>query len=134
MKKYLSIIILLSLSLFLLSCESKEADYVEIIKNENYIVYQNLPNNLKEDINIDSFKNKGESSILNSLGYPLYIIDYKSNSLSDFDSRILIYSYDRDTSKTLLNLKNDEMTDGYTDTIDSMDSSMAEDILEQFNK
>lgn len=32
MKKYLSIIILLSLSLFLLSCESKEADYVEIIK------------------------------------------------------------------------------------------------------
>lgn len=136
--KKISFILILLLCFGIISCKSnlgnKKASQEELISTNDYILYKNESSQLTEYINADTLENKTESEVINLLGEPTYIIEYKSKNSSIFDSKILIYTYYKSTDGTALDFKNDVFTSYYTDSIDSMDSYKLENLLNIFNK
>lgn len=137
MKKY-SFILILSLCFGVICCKSslapENATQEEIISTNDYIVYLNESSQLTEYVNVDNLENKTESEVINLLGKPTYIIEYKSKNSSIFDCKILIYTYYKSTDGTSLAFKNNIFINSYTDSIDSIDSYKVENLLSIFNK
>ena len=133
MKKYLLFLFLIFLTFTGVACESQNVTYEETLTTDNYIVYEGSPNKFTEYIDFDKLKTKTEDEILDMYGYPFYIIEYKSKDSETFDCKVLVYSYDRTTDMTYINLKNNDFMEAYTDAMNGMDSDKVESIIDNFS-